>query len=350
MTFCKRLYLIQKQTEIEILQNAYLRLLKYLVLICLLLPLTTSCHKSISPLTAEATRPKPADTLDKSEKSANHIPQRVSFYSMDHDKPTLIQALYFRPENTGSRQLPAVIAMHGCGGMYSSAKSKKESLSVRHQLMADLLVAEGYAVLFPDSFRSRGAEEICTIENRKRTITQKQRRLDAQGALAWLQSRSDIFPDKIAILGWSHGASAVLATLNARQPVVAAWSKQVPPAPYFRAGVAFYPGCRESLNSTAGYSLAAPLTFFIGGSDDWTAPEPCIELAENLKVAGENASITVYPDAHHGFDGPSSQPRKRLEVPNGVNPGRGVTTASNPAARTDAYARLKIFLRKHLVQ
>ena len=35
-----------------------------------------------------------------------------------------------------------------------------------------------------------------------------------------------------------------------------------------------------------------------------------------------------------------------LVVP--VNPGKGVTVAANPAARDDAYAKLKEFLRKHL--
>ena len=59
-------------------------------------------------------------------------------------------------------------------------------------------------------------------------------------------------------------------------------------------------------------------------------------------------TITVYPDTYHGFDGPSAQGRVRLEVPNGVNPGKGVTVASNPAARDDAYGKLRMFLRTHL--
>jgi len=324
-------------------KNSRRSLLPSVILISLFLPLLASCHRTTQPAA-----PEHYSTSISRQNLTRFIPQRVSFPLLDQDNLAVIQGLFFKPENTGAQRLPAVIAMHGCGGMYSSSKLRRESLSARHQIMADLLVAEGYAVLFPDSFSSRGFEEICTIENRKRTITQKQRRLDAQGALAWLQSRNDILPDKIAILGWSHGASAVLASLNSKQPSVATWSFRTPPAPYFRAGVAFYPGCRESLNSNTGYSLAAPITFFIGGSDDWTAPEPCVELVANLKTAGENASITVYPDAHHGFDGPSSQPRKHLEVPNGVNPGRGVTTVSNPAARADAYAKLKVFLRKHL--
>jgi dienelactone hydrolase len=327
------------------LPGSCLRLLLKTIQLTVCLTVLVSCHKTVPPAAVE-----PATAQSRKQKTVKSIPERVSFHSMDHDNPAVIQALLFKPENAGSKRLPAVIAMHGCGGMYSSIKSRKESLSARHQLMADLLVAEGYAVLFPDSFRSRGTEEICTIENRKRTITQKQRRLDAQGALAWLQSRNDILPERVAILGWSHGGSAVVATLNARQPAVATWQYRTPTAPYFRAGVAFYPGCRESLNSSGGYSLAAPLTFFIGGSDDWTAPEPCIELAANLSAAGEDATITVYPDAHHGFDGPSTQPRRRMEVPNGVNPGRGVTVATNPAARADAYAKLKMFLRRHIGQ
>jgi dienelactone hydrolase len=90
------------------------------------------------------------------------------------------------------------------------------------------------------------------------------------------------------------------------------------------------------------------LTLFIAGADDWTAPRPCIELAETLAAAGEQVTITVYPDTYHGFDGPAVQGRVRLEVPNGVNPGEGVTVAPNPAARDDAYARLKLFLRAQI--
>jgi len=203
-------------------------------------------------------------------------------------------------------------------------------------------------VLFPDSFRSRGFEEICTVENRKRTVNQQHRRRDAQGALAWLQRRDDVLPERVAVLGWSHGGTAVLAAINAKQPAVAGWRDREPPSPYYRAGVAFYPGCSDSLKARGGYALAAPITFFIGGSDDWTAPGPCVDLAAKLSAAGEAATITVYPDTYHGFDGPSTQPRLRLEVPNGVNPGKGVTVAPNPAARDDAYAKLKKFLREHL--
>lgn len=136
------------------------------------------------------------------------VPERMAFDSLDRDSATgqavRIQALLFKPEGSDATRRPAVVALHGCGGMYSAVPTRRERLSVRHQAMAELLVAEGYVVLFPDSFRFRGQEELCTIENRQRPITQANRRLDAQGA------------------------------------------------------------------------LAAPLRLFIAGSDDWTAPQPCI--------------------------------------------------------------------------
>ena len=280
------------------------------------------------------------------------VPERVSFDSFDRDPatgaPVRISALLFRPDGSSDVRRAAVVALHGCGGMYSTAKSRRDELSLRHQAMAELLVGEGYVVLFPDSFRSRGRDEICTIENRQRTITQVNRRLDTLAALAFLQARDFVVPDRVAVLGWSHGGSAVLAALNARAPLVAAQLERAPTPPYFRAGVAFYPGCIESLRTKDGYAIAAPLRLFVAGSDDWTAPRPCIDLAEGLAAAGAPVKITVYPETYHGFDGPSTQPRLHLEVPNGVYPGRGVTVAPNPDARVDAYARLKAYLRAEL--
>ena len=85
---------------------------------------------------------------------------------------------------------------------------------------------------------------------------------------------------------------------------VARWKDRVGSPPYFRAGVAFYPGCFDALRARGGYAAATPLTLFVGGADDWTAPKPCIDLADRLIAAGEPVTITVYPDTYHGFDGP----------------------------------------------
>lgn len=283
--------------------------------------------------------------------AAPPVPERVTFESLDRDPATgetvRIRALLFKPAGGDGVRRPAVVALHGCGGMYSAVPARRERLSVRHWAMAELLVAEGYVVLFPDSFRSRGQEELCTVAPRHRKITQANRRLDAQGALAYLQARADVAADRIALLGWSHGGSAVLATLNATQPAVAAWVERET-VPYFRAGVAFYPGCGIGNRAVPVYSLAAPLRLFIAGSDDWTAPQPCIDLAARLADEGEPVKITVYPDAHHGFDGPAGRAPTKLDMPGGTRPGMGVTVATDPEAKADAYARMKAYLRAWL--
>ncbi len=244
--------------------------------------------------------PSPRDVPERPPR-AGIPPERVTFDSLDRDPatgaPVRIAALLYVPDVVGARH-PAVVALHGCGGMYSALPSRRNLLSVRHRAMAELLADEGYVVLLPDSFRSRGQEEICTIEARLRTITQVHRLRDALGALAYLQARADVAPDRVAVLGWSHGGSAVLAADNANLPTVARWKDGPGAPPYFRAGVAFYPGCVDSARARVGYAVAAPLTLFVGAVDDWTAPEPCIDLATRLVAAGEPVTITVYPDTY----------------------------------------------------
>ena len=52
----------------------------------------------------------------------------------------------------------------------------------------------------------------------------------------------------------------------------------------------------------------------------------------------------AYADAHHGFDGITSE-RRRTDVPHGVNPGQGVTVGGQAAAREASQRALIEFLR-----
>ena len=274
---------------------------------------------------------------------------KVAFKSLDIDratgKPLVLSGLFFTPD-ASSGGFPAVVALHGCDGMY--ARGSRERLSARHQAMADLLLAEGYAVLFPDSFNSRGLSELCTLPARQQPITQDNRRLDALGALDYLRSRPDIAFNRIVLIGWSHGGSAVLASMNARNPVVAAYLERLrEPDEFYLTAIAFYPGCYGSLRAREGYSPAAPVRIFIGESDDWTSPKPCVllgEAMEAMEAMDLPLHVKTYPDTYHGFDAPTLG-RQHRDVPNGVHPGRGVTIAANAEARDDAYGRTKARLR-----
>ena len=56
------------------------------------------------------------------------------------------------------------------------------------------------------------------------------------------------------------------------------------------------------------------------------------------------AEVNLYADSYPDFDSPVGEVRLRLDVPNGVYPGRGVHVGPNPAAREQAYARLRELL------
>ena len=250
----------------------------------------------------------------------------VNFPSLDG---TVIRALVFQPAQAVRG---TVVALHGCGGLFAATGDRQGQLNARHQGMADLLVAQGYAVVFPDSLNPRGVSQLCTQKIGTRSINQTERRRDALATLNWVAAQGWATPSKIALLGWSHGGSAVLAATQQQHPEVIAQSVRAAVA------IAFYPGC--SAAAQARYQPNAPLILMLGEKDDWTPPEPCIALGRAV-----GAEVNVFADSHHDFDNPVGVVKLRKDVPNGVHPGQGVHAGPNPAAREKAYARLTEALR-----
>jgi dienelactone hydrolase len=245
---------------------------------------------------------------------------------------------------------PAIIALHGCGGMYSTRENHEQELAERMLLRADPLLHEGYAVLFADSFRSRGVREVCTVRMGERTITAAKRRLDALGALTYLASRKGIARERIALVGWSHGGSTALQAINTGDRAVAAFRNAPDAPPFFRAAVVFYPGCATPLGAGERYRPGAPTRIHIGDLDDWTPAASCIELGNAMAARNEDLLVTTYPESYHAFDAPTGTLVHRTDVPNGVHPGQGVHVGPNPAARESANASVRAFLRERLLR
>jgi dienelactone hydrolase len=276
---------------------------------------------------------------------------RVTFASLDHDNgaPVQIHGVLLLPDGpTPAGGFPAIVALHGCSGMYAAGRGREDLLSERLAVRAQPFLGDGYAVLFPDSFGSRGRQEVCTIERGENPITPLRRRLDALGALAYLAGRSDIARDRIALVGWSHGGSTTLATINVRDREVAAFRDKAGAPPFFRAAVAYYPGCIASLRAGERGHPAAPTRIHIGELDDWTPPKPCVDLGEAMAARGEPLKVVVYADSHHAFDAPNGSVVLRTDVANGVNPGQGVHAGANPAAREKVIAKVRAFLQERL--
>jgi dienelactone hydrolase len=284
--------------------------------------------------------------------SALPLPEQLKFPSLDRNAagaPQMIDALYFRPANVAiSTRVPAVVALHGCYGMFDARTGHEAELSVGMAARVQRLLDDGYAVLLPDSFEPRGHRQVCTIRRGEPTVSVAARRLDALGALAYLASLPGTDPARIALVGWSHGGSTTLAAINVRDPKVDAF-RNAPGAPsFFRAAIAFYPSCAAARDAGARWEPGAPTRIYIGDLDDWTPAQACVQLGEAMRARDADVAVTVYPGAHHAFDAPGSRVVLLTEVPGGVHPGQGVHVGGQPQARAAVNDAVRDFLELHM--
>ncbi len=270
--------------------------------------------------------------------------ERITFSSLDADlaggKATTITAWLYRPQGAGPH--PAVVALHGCSGLLERSGRKRGEVMATPADWAKRLSSVGYVVLLPDSYGPRGIAEICSIKDRAEMS--RARPYDAYGALVWLQAQPFVVPDRVALLGWSHGGGAVVRSVEAKSEARPASLRHGG----FRAAVAFYPACPDPKNSKSGreWRSAAPLLILIGESEDWTPVAPCRNLAEAAARRGEDVTLRVYAGAYHAFDSPN--PGVRLRTGLATAPGGKAHSGQNPTARADAIERVPAFLHRHL--
>jgi len=262
--------------------------------------------------------------------------EAVSFDSLDGDAngtaATVLTAALFKPEGVGP--FPAVVAMHGCGGLIN----QKGKLMSRELAWGKLLASQGYVVLFPDSFGPRQIAGACG-DGGPRARPWVERTQDAYGALRYLQAQSFVIADHVALMGWSHGGGVVIFSIysgNKARPASL-------PKGDFRAAVAFYPGWCSETSFGGRWSTAIAFQLEMGAADDWTHAPPCVAMIQSAIDHGTPARIKVYDGAYHDFDWPG------MEVhTSSPHVGKTVHTGINPEARADALVRVPAFLDEFL--
>jgi dienelactone hydrolase len=256
---------------------------------------------------------------------------RVSFPNLTPGTPTEITATLVKPEGPGP--FPAVVQLHGCGGL--------EAQSYR---WARWLADRGYVALVVDSFGPRGVAGDCRSGPDEPPITA--RFDDAFGALRYLQAQPFVIADRVAAIGWSQGGVYSMAVINGPSLERARRRGVKLPPVGFAAGIGVYPGgCFSLVNE----QVIRPLLVLIGGADDWTPAAKCKEMVDAMRSRGATATIVIYPGAYHYFDVEGQKLEVLPDVENESRPGgHGATVSYQTAAAADAYRQVEAFLARHL--
>ena len=202
----------------------------------------------------------------------------------------------------GDGPFPAAVLVHGGAGKQTN-----------HTEWAHKLVSWGYVTFQVDSLSPRGKFNICDPSMDDLYVRFLDRAQDAHDAKSYLAGLAFVDKNRIAVVGWSHGAGTILKAID---PDFNIKDRGNP----FSAAVAFYPYCHNTL---AGFE--APLLILIGEKDKLCPAALCRRQIVSKKVNPE-VVLKIYPNAHHSFD------RFKLDKD----------------ATSDAVVRVKSFLTKHM--
>ncbi len=234
----------------------------------------------------------------------------------------LLSGVIYRPANyTSSSNFPAVVMMHGCGGMWSNRDPKAMNSNGTPNLQNHIekwgwkLASEGIVALAVDSYTRRKPSSTvpdsdwqnqCNGETYGGAVDPYTTRvLDARAAWNYLAGDSRINAARIGMLGWSQGGQAVMV-----ESAETSRTNNTPrtTATPFSVSVVFYPGCGSDLG------FGSPSSSYWRPSHDFRMNLAELDpLRANCEtrdsIADSLTSVTVlritYDDANHGFDSTS---------------------------------------------
>jgi len=243
-----------------------------------------------------------------------------------------LKAYLYHPAGDGP--FPAIVALHGCAGL----SGRSGPVAGRYRDWGERLSAAGFAVLFPDSFGSRGLPSQCTV--RERSIrTARERVADATAARHWLQSQGWIVGNRVSLLGWQNGGVAALWTVRRHARTGGGEG-----SPDFRSAVVLYPGCRR-LRLTE-WSARVPTLVLVGAADDWGPASACEQMVASARGRSAQTQIVVYPGAYAEFDHPNKPVSQLTGLAFSADGSGRAHSGTNPAARADAIRRVPQWLAR----
>jgi dienelactone hydrolase len=182
----------------------------------------------------------------------------------------------------GTDRLPAVILVHGSGGVSGYVDD-----------WAQWLNAMGVATFVLDSFAGRG---LVSVGNDQGKLGRLAMIVDTYRALELLANHLRIDASRIAVMGFSRGGQAALySSMKRFQRMHLSGSTS------FAAYIVFYPDCRTVYRDDEGVANV-PIRIFHGGADDYSPVDTCRVYVDRLRKAGKDVELKEYAGAQHAFD------------------------------------------------
>jgi len=193
----------------------------------------------------------------------------------------------------GNDRLPAVILLHGSGGISGYVTDWEQELNVM-----------GVATFVIDCFKGRG---IVSTNNDQTQLGRLSMIVDAYRALELLAKHPRIDPNRIAVMGFSRGGQAALYSSMKRFQQIYG-----PTNPQFAAYIIFYPDCGTTYKSDDEVT-DRPIRIYHGAADDYNLASTCRAYVGRLKAKGKDVQMTEYEGAMHVFDWPGFKKPAKLE-------------------------------------
>ena len=183
----------------------------------------------------------------------------------------------------GSERLPAVVLLHGSGGVGGNVVDWENDFNQM-----------GIATFVLDAFTGRG---ITSTSANQASLGRLAMTYDAYRALEVLEKHPRIDSRRVALIGFSRGGQAALYAASKR------FQRMHGPASGldFAAYVPFYASCGTQFVDDENMS-PKPIRMFHGAADNYVPVAPCREYVKRLKAKGVDVTLTEYPGAHHAFD------------------------------------------------
>jgi dienelactone hydrolase len=253
---------------------------------------------------------KPVASPEKAEKAAPQAPlaqaARMEIHSFQSMTLTDQEFLTGRKEGKavtlagelrlprpGNDRLPAVVILHGSGGVGGFILDWEQYLN-----------SMGVATFVLDSFTGRGI--VNTLFDQSQ-LGRTPMIVDAYRAFEVLARHPRIDPQRIALMGFSSGGQAALyASLKRFQRL------HGPVGQGFAAYIVFYPVCNITFRDDEDVA-DKPIRIFHGSADDFVPVAPCRAYVKRLKAKGKDVQLTEYAGAGHVFDGRAFKKPLRLE-------------------------------------